>query len=116
MAVVDRTANLEQAANEILASRTFFSGQSPYAPNCVLVNEFAEAGFVDALCKITSENDPHPAENGFVKTALPSGTNEKALKSSNNDSASAVFETDVARIAKVRGRYQHRSVTSLWTC
>lgn len=51
VAVVDRTANLDQAAQEILNSIIAFSGRGPYVPTNILVNEFVEAKFLDLLRK-----------------------------------------------------------------
>ncbi|MCJ1472745.1 hypothetical protein MMC13_001394 [Lambiella insularis] len=49
--MVDRTANLELAAKEIIAAKSFGASQSPYAPNSILVNEFVEAEFTRLLLK-----------------------------------------------------------------
>lgn len=49
VAVVDRTANFQLAARELVAARTAFGGRSPYAPTCVLVNEFAKQEFLQAV-------------------------------------------------------------------
>ncbi|RVX74926.1 hypothetical protein B0A52_01203 [Exophiala mesophila] len=57
VALVDRTANLELAAKEILLSRRFFSGRGPYAPTCILVNEFVEQPFLHLLKKEISRSD-----------------------------------------------------------
>lgn len=49
VAIVDRTADVDQAAKEILKSRMSFSGRGPYAPRYIIVNEFVEAEFLDLL-------------------------------------------------------------------
>ena len=49
VAVVDRTANLQSAAKELVSARFAFGGASPYAPDVVLVNEFAKKGFLQAV-------------------------------------------------------------------
>ncbi|KAK6373851.1 hypothetical protein LTS17_007820 [Exophiala oligosperma] len=54
VAIVDRTANVDQAAQEILKSRIAFSGRSPYAPSYILVNEFVETEFLDKLRRYAS--------------------------------------------------------------
>ncbi|KAL2352244.1 aldehyde dehydrogenase PutA [Cryomyces antarcticus] len=49
VAVVDRTANLEEAAKALVTARFSFGGKSPYAPDCVLVNEFSKKDFLKAV-------------------------------------------------------------------
>ncbi|KAK1142487.1 hypothetical protein N8T08_007849 [Aspergillus melleus] len=49
IAVVDRTANIPYAAEQLVAARFAFGGHSPYSPDLVLVNEFAMKDFVEAV-------------------------------------------------------------------
>ena len=51
IAVVDRTANIEEAAKAIAKARFSFGGTSPYAPDLVLINEFAKKEFFEACSK-----------------------------------------------------------------
>ncbi|KPI36600.1 uncharacterized protein AB675_4433 [Cyphellophora attinorum] len=51
VAIVDRSADLDLAAKEIAASRYFVGGEGDYAPDLVLVNEFARAEFLEAWSK-----------------------------------------------------------------
>ena len=53
VAVVDRTADLKLAAQELVAARFSFGGQSPYAPDLVLVNEFVKKDFLQAVLSET---------------------------------------------------------------
>jgi len=46
VAIVDRTANISQAASAVGLSRTSFKGKSSYAPDIVLVNEFVADDFI----------------------------------------------------------------------
>ncbi|CAK7233785.1 hypothetical protein SBRCBS47491_008729 [Sporothrix bragantina] len=46
--VVDRTANMEEAAKALVAARFSFGGTSCYAPDVVLVNEHVKTGFLNA--------------------------------------------------------------------
>ncbi|KAL3294956.1 aldehyde dehydrogenase PutA [Colletotrichum asianum] len=48
-AVVDRTAKMEDAVDAVCTARFSFGGQSPYAPDLVLVNEWVRDEFV-TLC------------------------------------------------------------------
>lgn len=48
IAVVDRTASIEAAAEHVVRARAGFGGRSPYGPDLVLVNEFKLKEFTDA--------------------------------------------------------------------
>lgn len=56
VAVVDRTADIRLAAQEIAQARTAFGGNSPYVPRTVLVNEFVMGSFIDALLATTAQS------------------------------------------------------------
>jgi aldehyde dehydrogenase (NAD+) len=47
IAIVDRTANLATAAEQLVTARFAFGGTSPYAPDVVLVNEFVKREFLE---------------------------------------------------------------------
>ncbi|KAH7406221.1 Aldehyde/histidinol dehydrogenase [Phaeosphaeria sp. MPI-PUGE-AT-0046c] len=47
IAIVDRTADLPAAAEQLVAARFSFGGTSPYAPDIVLVNEFVKKEFLE---------------------------------------------------------------------
>jgi aldehyde dehydrogenase (NAD+) len=49
--IVDRSANLEEAAEALLTARFSFNGKSPYAPDVVLVNEFVKKEFLNAVIR-----------------------------------------------------------------
>lgn len=51
VAIVDRTANIDEAAKAITAARFGFGGSSPYAPDLVLVNEFVKKEFFEACSR-----------------------------------------------------------------
>lgn len=50
-AIVDRTANLDEAAKDLINARFAFNGKSPYAPDIVFVNEFVKKDFLQALVR-----------------------------------------------------------------
>ncbi|KAL3440791.1 hypothetical protein BJX65DRAFT_316136 [Aspergillus insuetus] len=56
IAVVDRTANVEQAASAILAAHVSYRGASPHAPDLILVNEWVKKKFVDACIRLAPDN------------------------------------------------------------
>ena len=47
--VVDRTANIASAAEQLVTARFAFGGHSPYSPDVVLVNEFVKNEFIEAV-------------------------------------------------------------------
>jgi acyl-CoA reductase-like NAD-dependent aldehyde dehydrogenase len=49
VAIVDRTADLNHAARELIYAKTIFGGAGPYAPSYIVVNEFAEKELVDCM-------------------------------------------------------------------
>ncbi|CAI6306225.1 unnamed protein product [Periconia digitata] len=49
IAVVDRTADLSVAAEQLVKARFAFGGTSPYAPDVILVNEFVEREFLNLV-------------------------------------------------------------------
>lgn len=49
IAIVDRTADLACAAQQLVAARFCFGGTSPYAPDIVLVNEFVKKDFTELV-------------------------------------------------------------------
>ncbi|RAR06076.1 ALDH-like protein [Stemphylium lycopersici] len=51
VAVVDRTADLASAAEQLVTARFAFGGTSPYAPDVVLVNEFINKEFLEHVLK-----------------------------------------------------------------
>src|SRR5690348_4027454 len=46
--IVDRTADIDAAAEAVVRSRFSFQGTSPYSPDLVIVNEFHKAQFLEA--------------------------------------------------------------------
>ena len=102
--IVDRSANLKAAAEEILTSKTFFSGRSPYAPNCVLVNEFVEAEFLGLLHNALSTNDNSQTAKDDVGGKLCS---KPITEPENIVSNSMGTMVGSLRIVKVSQRYQH---------
>ncbi|GAB1215572.1 hypothetical protein ATERTT37_004763 [Aspergillus terreus] len=55
VAVVDRTAHINEAAEALVTARFAFGGRSPYAPDVVLVQEFAMKPFVESVIQHASK-------------------------------------------------------------
>lgn len=51
VAIVDRSADIDEAARAITTARFSFGGSSPYAPDLVLVNEFVKKDFFEACSR-----------------------------------------------------------------
>jgi aldehyde dehydrogenase (NAD+) len=49
IAIVDRTADLARAAQDLVNARFSYAGTSPYAPDLVLVNEFVKKEFTELV-------------------------------------------------------------------
>ena len=83
LAIVDRTANLQIAAAELLSSRFDFGGQSPQAVDVVLVNEFVADDFIKKLTIQMSSSHPEvdvarngqeiSSRHGLVQSQLKQG-------------------------------------------
>ncbi|KAJ5034805.1 Aldehyde dehydrogenase family 3 member B1 [Penicillium chrysogenum] len=58
VAVVDRTADINHAAEALVAARFSFGGRSPYAPDIVLVNEYIKEQFLIALVQASVSFPP----------------------------------------------------------
>lgn len=68
IAVVDRTADLEEAAKALTNARFSYGGRSPYAPDLVLVNEFVRKGLLQALVRQSvAFGESAILENGTVE-------------------------------------------------
>lgn len=55
IAIVDRAADIDQAAKSVVNARFSFQGTSPYSPDVVLVNDFVKASFMEACVKYASK-------------------------------------------------------------
>lgn len=81
IAIVDRTANVEEAAKAITTARTAFRGRSPQAPDIVLVNEFVKQDFVQAsvrcMTKTTATLASKPSARSCEDFLKPNYTAEQ---------------------------------------
>ena len=89
VAVVDRTTDVEQAAQTLVKARLSYGGRSFYAPDLVLVNEFVAEEFVAALVR-------HVADPMSSIVSEPHVQSQSALRSQ-----SILKETEKAKGARV---------------
>jgi hypothetical protein len=68
VAVVERDANLDNAAKALVIARFAFRGKSPYAPDLVLVNEWVKAEFLNLVVQhsIRFLAESHAISNGYA--------------------------------------------------
>jgi len=90
VAVVDRSANLDEAAKHLINARFAFKGKSPYAPDAVLVNEFVKKDFLQALVRQSIAAEESVREN------------EALEKQKNKENGLKEFITDLQRNGDVR--------------
>ncbi|KAJ6127567.1 hypothetical protein N7523_003179 [Penicillium sp. IBT 18751x] len=83
VAIVDRTANVVEAAQALVAARFVMGGRSPYAPDLVLVNEFAMKPFVEAVIQQASKY--LAGENGEARQSSTSSRRSTLMDSIQKD-------------------------------
>ncbi|KAL3471862.1 aldehyde dehydrogenase PutA [Aspergillus californicus] len=71
VAVVDRTADIQDAAKALVTARFAFGGRSTYSPDVVLVQEFAMKSFVEAIIHHSSKYLSGPAGEERQKAVNP---------------------------------------------
>lgn len=84
VAIVDRTADLVSAAENLVTARFAFGGSSPYAPDLVFVNEYVKKEFLEYVLKfvipyLASSADVE-SSNGAPKS--PSSGHQKGSRTS----------------------------------
>lgn len=109
IAVVDRTADLPKAAEQLVAARFAFGGTSPYAPDLVLVNEFIKKDFVEQVMQqsirfLSGSNDI--TANGSKSSSQKSGSSPvatacKSLQDSKSWKVNIVTQGDSGAIVEL---------------
>jgi hypothetical protein len=90
VALVDRTANMPEAASAILRARFAFGGKSPFAPDLVLVNEFSVKEFCASIAEAASKFFAVQVEmNGSTSTAAAEKARAARVSSHELDQAGA---------------------------
>lgn len=89
LAIVDRTATVDEAAKAVIHARFSRAGGSPYAPDAVLVNEFVLDEFMGRLLHHINPYMARPQENGHLAKGP---TKQKSRRQSENDQDS-IFES-----------------------
>jgi hypothetical protein len=76
VAIVDRTSIISEAARDIVRARFAFCGQSPYAPDLVLVNEFALKEFCSFAARYATEHFGSNMASGNLRKAKMDTTSD----------------------------------------
>lgn len=106
VAIIDRTANISQAASIVGLSRTIFKGKSNYAPDIVLVNEFVADDFIFHLvqavtCPMLGGKDS--ASPNLVKAQV--GSQSSVMKDfEDNDGCRVVMSGASGSIVEIKDR------------
>ncbi|KAH9868345.1 hypothetical protein J1614_007417 [Plenodomus biglobosus] len=86
IAIVDRTADLALAAEQLVTARFAFGGSSPYAPDIIFVNEFIKKDFVEQALKVSMRflAESTDVANGSTKhkKTVPITSSLKSLRES----------------------------------
>jgi len=90
LAIVDRTANVDAAAQAIVTARFSFQGTSPYAPDLVIVNEWVKKEFFEACSKYATQLF---SSRGSVKSSSSNASKEtaKAVKEAEAKGQASTF-------------------------
>jgi hypothetical protein len=107
VAVVDRSANIPDAASIIGASRAAFNGQSDYSPGLVLVNEFVADDFLFHLTQAIIS----PVQGGKAisnssrhSKGARDGLNQLQGEIERNDNLKVIISGENGSIVEIRDR------------
>ena len=103
IAVVDRTADIQQAAQALCTARFSFKGKSPYAPDLVLVNEWVMQAFLQA-CVRELGGDPNN-----LKSA---GTLPKPGSDLTGTGETSIFRSGESEVIYDASRLDHPAIWS----
>lgn len=108
VAIVDRTANLQEAAKALVTARFSFGGKSPYAPDIVLVNEFVKKNFLDAVVQhsigFLTGRDSNVIENGKLTRLQGQGSGNLPKEIQSEDGVRVVTSGSNGAIMDVKKR------------
>ena len=103
IAIVDRTANVEEAAQSIVNASLAFRGRSPYSPHLVFVNEFVEEAFIRAA---TRHSQKFLNKNSYLRNDGKNAHVDRELKGGVKSKDIEVIQSGApATILKLKSRY-----------
>lgn len=97
VAIVDRTADLETAARILIDARMRFGGNSTYAPDVILVNEFAKQDFLKAAVRhsiqyMAEKNGNQKRLSGGDSKAGSGRTDQSSIKTITSGANSSILD------------------------
>ena len=107
LAVVDRTADLNRAAESLVRSRFSFGGKAVYAPDIVLVNEFVKKPFLEAAMRHAAAYTS-PTTNGTTNGSADT----KEIADANESLRSLATSTSSANIVSLAAKGAILDITS----
>ena len=106
IAIVDRTADFNETAKNLINARFGFRGKSPYAPDVVLVNEFVKKDLLQALVNQSITAGSQVLQNGDAEKKSLRDSGLKALVSElQKTDAKLVTEETNGAIVDIKKRY-----------
>lgn len=105
VAVVDRTAEIDSAAQAIAEANFSFGGHSAYAPQIVLVNEFVAEQFLSGLVAYVAHNSS-PTGNQRKETTTSDNlrSDHKSSKTISKSHSTVVLAGSYATVLEVSDR------------
>jgi acyl-CoA reductase-like NAD-dependent aldehyde dehydrogenase len=116
VALVDRSSDVASAARSIVHARIAFGGQSPYAPDIALVNEFAVEEFLQAA-KIALSDFIQETQEQDITALQNSGEDVESAPSENDlrdSGADVIMRGGMGTIAVVEKRYEVYCSPEFW--
>jgi hypothetical protein len=104
VAIVDRTADIEIAAQAIINARFSFQGQSPYAPDLVIVNEFVKKDFFAACTRYLSQSFGSRSVPKYA-ASLSADQTRKAIKNAEEQAQLTTFGSNNFMMVDILDRY-----------
>jgi hypothetical protein len=98
VAVVERDADLDAAAQDLVKARFALRGRSPYAPDLVLVNEWVKREFVEHLVR-------HAARFSAEQGRAPPATSQRLTDLARKEDGVNIFSSSsVGAVVEVQDR------------
>lgn len=105
IAIIDRSSNLETAAEAVIKARISARGQSPYSPDLVVVNEFVGEAF-GLACLNYADNCGYQSEDSNPSASKKTQDLLETLKKDSSIRMHRSRKTNLA-VVEILDRYTH---------
>lgn len=104
VAIIDRTANVPQAASTVGSACISFTGNSNYSPDVILVNEYVADDFITNLVRaVTSKKN---GEISQIHSNVNSNSHSSLLKEiENNEGCKLIMSGSAGSVVEITDRY-----------